>query len=287
MRSFHDTILQNLNRPRGTLSPGFLCSGHKSRLFSTVYRLPRCCLAHARVTVLDTRARSVTHTLGRQILIRLNDNDDRGVHVLLQTTPRMRACIKISVSQRRLRRSYLTLVRSFSNLRAVTLYTSCARPLPLSRIPRLCRQPALKFFPKSSVNGLRPTRTIAFLGAITKLKRLVIKMSLGGSTTVLRPTCSSTRKISTTFTLGLLDHVGQRLKTGFSLHRFACRTRCGRTTKQVRVTVIDRYSRAIRINSETFSFIRNRALHARRSCGCAIRRFRLLTVRTKFRPIRI
>ncbi len=280
LEGFRDDVVAGLSAPQKFLPPKYFYDAAGSALFERICRLPEYYLTRAELALTRAHVGAIARFAGRgRRLVEYGSGESLKTRLVIRAL-RPAAYIPIDISPDALRAAAARLAREFPWLEILPVEGDFSRPL---EIPG-GRQPAVVYFPGSTIGNLAPDEAHAFLSMSRGIAaRMLVGVDLKKDPVVLHAAYNDAAGVTAAFNLNLLARINRELGADFDLRRWRHYAFYNPHEGRIEMHLVALAAQTVRLGAHRFGFAAGETIHTENSYKYSLEEFRDLAGKAGFR----
>jgi dimethylhistidine N-methyltransferase len=280
LEGFRDDVVAGLSAPQKFLPPKYFYDAAGSALFERICRLPEYYLTRAELALTRAHVGAIARFAGRGCrLVEYGSGESLKTRLVIRAL-RPAAYVPIDISPEALRAAARRLAREFPWLEILPVEGDFSRPL---EIPG-GRQPAVVYFPGSTIGNLAPDEAHAFLSMSRGIAaRMLVGVDVKKDPVVLHAAYNDAAGVTAAFNLNLLARINRELGADFDLRRWRHYAFYNPQEGRIEMHLVALAAQSVRLDAHRFRFAAGETIHTENSYKYSLEEFRDLAQKAGFR----
>jgi L-histidine Nalpha-methyltransferase len=280
VEGFRGDVVAGLSAPQKFLPPKYFYDAAGSALFERICRLPEYYLTRAELALTRAHVGAIARFAGRgSRLVEYGSGESLKTRLVIRAL-RPAAYIPIDISPDALRAAAGRLAREFPWLEILPVEGDFSRPL---EIPG-GRQPAVVYFPGSTIGNLAPDEAHAFLSMSRGIAgRMLVGVDVKKDPVVLHAAYNDSAGVTAAFNLNLLARINRELGADFDLRRWRHYAFYNPHEGRIEMHLVALAAQTVRLDAHRFRFAAGETIHTENSYKYSLEEFRELAEKAGFR----
>jgi dimethylhistidine N-methyltransferase len=273
-------VVAGLSAPQKSLPPKYFYDAAGSRLFARICRLPEYYVTRAELALTRAHLPAIARFAARGCrLIEYGTGEGLKTRLIIRAL-RPRAYVPIDISRSALEGAARRLARAFPGLEIAPVLGDFSRPLELP----LRKEPAVVYFPGSTIGNLTPDEAHAFLSMSRGFaRRMLIGVDLKKDPVVLHAAYNDAAGVTAAFNLNLLARINRELGADFDLRRWAHYAFYNPAAGRIEMHLVALQPQVAKLGRHRWRFAAGETIHTENSYKYSLEGFRALAAKAGWR----
>lgn len=267
-RVFRQAVLRGLSQQQKTLPCQYFYDSRGSELFEQITKLDEYYPTRTETKILKAHARDMAAGVEPGAwMIEFGSGSSTKTQVLLDAMPQLGGYLAIDVSCSALEAARARLRAAYPILAIECLQADFTQPVTLD--PYMTRQPALGFFPGSTIGNFEPAAARQLLAhfrhALGAGTRLIVGVDLKKPPAILLPTYNDARGVTAAFNLNLLTRINRELSADIDVGSFRHVAVWNERLSRIEMHLVSTRAQSVTIEGRAFAFRAGESIHTENS----------------------